>query len=675
MSLCVLTIASLLLCSPQEGKITFSCLGASVENTLVELSKATSLKLESVKELKGMPLIIAVKDMGRQEILDAVAEALSARWTQSGDTLLLAPDMARRRLLAQTARVNIELALKDQLSVSSERQSYTQAMNASFRAMEALKKATSSEEQAQYLGALYFMPSSAMTSFAASCVTAKELADLSPGERSVYASRPTQMQKPMTPRMQKSLQDYANSVNDYKERVGRIGFSPNLLLDKSVRQYIEGLMNQQKPPADPYIDIIAYESPWQYGISFRERSSQNSRQVMIYINRVTQAVLLQRDSKLSSLRNRVASQTVSPSPGAKKISAIIAPADRDTRSLVIDGRYYGMERNLTALNALSAEEFDDVMHPERVDPLTWYVGPAIGQLAEASGINFILSPSDACLVRIASFLGRANLRGDVFLNQLCAEPLSAFPDLISATPEMLILRQDFSGIPSGARATDRNALKLALESLATAPFIGPKQAKSLGFLIRDLPRSNSAWFTLASKPTITYGYAAQAAYDFFKLFDKEVFSSNRSGTSLRVSQLTAEQRDQLSRLVYGGSTTHVRAGSSGWFDVTEALPNGLPNDAELLIQLSAQYSVLAWKADPNVALSRSIPLAQADRSTMSDFSGYLPLEVNTWRVSLTYKGIVWGPTTYNADLDYAGRPVTDWQKLPPNFVDAIRSRG
>lgn len=211
--------AGLLLQAPQEpAKLTLDIPACRIEVLVDKLAAAGKTHLEIAQNLKGEVVTVRVKDVRLQDLLERIGKTLYAHWVpiQGGQRLEQAPELKQaeekaeeterlsevKDLLAQKAKEVGDLKPLTQKEIAA-------ALESRRKLIEQMRKQaqtgndgapqtfdTSAYEQNQNMQAR--APIGRLAARLALAIDPQVLANLNPGDRFVYATNPTRMQRPMS---------------------------------------------------------------------------------------------------------------------------------------------------------------------------------------------------------------------------------------------------------------------------------------------------------------------------------------------------------------------------------------------------------------------------------------------------------------------------------------------
>ena len=209
-----------LLVSFQAGRITLTEPGVSMKVLCADLGKASNMKLEAGPDVAGMSVVLRVRDLPAQEVMDKIAATAMATWVKLGDNQfrLQRSKEDRQRIWDQhikyrsgrfaTAVKNYDAATKpgdalDLAGYSSLIKREQELIN--DRGMDAYQR----HIQAQELRAK--RPFSKLLAELLLRIDPKSVAEIEPNSYRIYTNKPSALEFAFTGEVQPFLENFAKA--------------------------------------------------------------------------------------------------------------------------------------------------------------------------------------------------------------------------------------------------------------------------------------------------------------------------------------------------------------------------------------------------------------------------------------------------------------------------------
>ncbi|MBX3117843.1 MAG: hypothetical protein KF784_02175 [Fimbriimonadaceae bacterium] len=679
MQLLALVCGSLLLNTQpkQADSITFSCPGATVENALKQLSEATSLKLDASKELQGLPLIVCVKEMKLQALFDAIADCLSARWNENDNRWTLVPDSFKIRTRTEVANRRMIASLAQQLSVSFNEGALQRNIDSTVERLAKAAKATSSDEQNEFLSGGWELPVNYFSRRILGAVDPRDIANLMPGSRMVYSTKPTRAQRPFTHDMIRLLQKQEDLNRSFQRRLDAAGFKPSLILDAGMRRYFEERFKPVEPISGGTLIIVHPEYGGSVTAYFRDSSGRQGHETSInHDMRADNETIRDRSLIRQKILSRIPSTAKFDFSDRALLMARAVRPDPSVMKMTSGQNSTRFERSLATYRKFSAQDLQDWASPDRVDPTNWYVGEVIAKLAEYADLDVIASPADRCLNDMANVLGRSPIQAGSLIPSLVSYTINVLPDLLHLDGNTLILRQDMTNGVFSAQAVNRKSLAKVMPAIIVVPFLSVDHCRMLGWTNMYQTPLWMGWLQAGTPVQISQTYLNIPMIDLSRSLSETQLRAASSAQGLQISSLLPEQRSALHQIVYGASTQEIQnVPLNVQRDVTDVFENGVPTEAVLLINSRKTLTTLGWSVLDEIGVKGSFAMFGSNPQIIAELESYksfMPFYSENITLQIKFGDWLWRTAPMQADSGLSGPPVDSWQKLPAEYTAAIR---
>jgi hypothetical protein len=571
-----LVLACLLSAQP-ASTITYSSEAKPVGVVLQEISRATGLQMKADADAAHEIVLVEVKDMPLQSFLARLASVTSCVWDKASERWVLKPDQRRRTKEAE-----------------EEFQKRTQAISKSIQVLLKAQQGQAKDEgdpEKTDADPLTVSPlgdgsgSTALNRILANLDPAS-IAWIGPGLRGVWASNGATS-------MQRTLPDGSNElitawIQDHNSRAAKLKADAASKLPEGMPQGIIDMIHREsqpvsKPPAKALLVIKRSNVVMSWlGVQVSLVAYDNQGSPLVQ----TQTML---DFQLGDLMAKAATKSKTASPGTETP----IPFTDDSKALI---RAFGHGGAAGFMVSVPPDLRSKLMHPEKKDPLAYFVTDELQALAKHRGEQLIADLPDS------SFgLELAGTNGATTIEDVQRE-LDEGTTVAATTEEDCLLVRPAKPDEERRSRIDRDSLAVLLAAVEAKrqPSLDDVCAYALA---NEPPFSSSIGMTycMALVPSLmgislTSGMSNWNLYRLYGSLSSAQRENLRAGGRLLISDLSEPQRGYAAGLLFGadaqfraadkkpGSTDMISqvmgfllgSSSSGTMDPTELMPNGLP---------------------------------------------------------------------------------------------------
>lgn len=644
--------------------------GETVAALLNEASKQSGILMEAAPQTRNEIVIVSVKGVSLDAFRTHLAQAIGGVWKQEGDTWRLGRPLAvekaqiaaeRKRKLAD-ARVGVE---------NLEKQVADQPV---FDAQAAQRLATKvSNLYTKYKGHLSDAgglsesvalepqsPAGRLSIAAVGMLSAEQVADVGQGERVVYASNPTKAQRPLPGDLSKAIQRYVAEQTLYSKALRSVASS------KEWQNSYSPLLARATPKMPSGILLCTAHSPYNPSLTVEVMLLDAGGKYITEVN-----TLLDLDAPAAA------------TPPIKEGNVPLSPYAQ---------RFYDGMQQLSKGKTFIDDSvlMGQMEYPEKNDPLSFIA--ADGLLGVSEGKNLIACIPDDGLAEPAFTSiepdGKLNLaKFSNWLNGKCLAKQEA--DWLVATPVFPVqtreLRVDRGVIGPFFRQARRNngaTLNDILDVLTKVP------AKYTETLIPYM-----AFFLLPDLNAAIDDQNIEMLRVLGRLGPQQR-QGVLAGNPIRVSEMNLASHVDLNHLIYRADSpisisSSGPSGEDGFqgslaTEVTSALPNGVPEDAQFAVQVISSDVVIPDGGDspasgyrPMSAWSLGFMLGRAEHADPTDKREQVKIEKYRFGHSRRYQlqlrvseNISLGGQLNENNVP-RDKPAVTFDQLPQAFRDAV----
>lgn len=592
-------------------RVTVIARGATIGSVLKEVSKQTGVAVDAAEQIRDEVVIVSVKDASLPEFEQHIAEVLGAQWSKGGGVMRLVRPASLERAQAATER-RLRIA---EVTAGVEKLRKRVAAQAEFNETSARDVAQALDLiNTKYKGHLSDSPgleatielepktpSGRLAIAAVASLSPEQVADVDPGERIVYSTDPTQMQRRLPGRIGAAIERYRSEQRLYTQALSR------LPVGQGSGRFAVSDADPSKQDEVAAVIIVTARSPYNPNLT-----------VDVHLVR-KDGVFIGGARSLLDLGES--------SPTEKPIAQGKAPLSDDSIRFVAAS--IQLQKGKTFLD--DQYLLDQLTHPEKHDPLSYVVSDGVFTLGKEQ--NVIASVPDIGFIETA-FTAIANPkeldlgRFSNWLTNNCE--VKQTNGWFSASPKRKVqtrsLRVDRGTLGQFFRRCIENS-GIQIDDLAQFVSMMPRNymdtiAPMLAFFV--LPDLNAAVNDRTVEILRVYGRMIP---------DQRALLA--TGKPIAVENLVEASWADLNHLVFRADPplsyiSKTPPGKSGGFvqsvhtEVTNELPNGVPAKATILAFDNSSDAVIAdggtggGNYHPMTAWSLAYTLVRAERADPTD---------------------------------------------------------
>ncbi|HVT14114.1 MAG TPA: hypothetical protein VHE55_17765 [Fimbriimonadaceae bacterium] len=639
------------------------------------LSERFGKPLQVESRLSDEVVVLRMRNGGEQAIRDGLAQVLHAEWQPDHGGFKLVRSAVEQKKLEQ-ALLDAEAASIQKIVDKIQKQ-VGEAKSPGTRAAElvaAIKKQNDYVKEMHDSGKPAGIsldvprmagPAGRLLNELVVLIGAKELAKSDYREQRVYSNEPTKMEYPLPAGSEEAIREYEET-------------------DEQLQGYFQdGKLNIGTDPG-PYKDIFdAARKPG--GVGKIIVTIRGGRILVYGINIYT------RDGKLrtyaygnSSYVSPITTPTVNVKPVKIPLSKLaaelyaVSPAHPE---------YAGYDEwpKATPHKEFSAELWKDILNPDKVDPLSLFVGDAVEGVADQKGEDLIGCLPDSLYqaARACQSNGQVNVaQFEPFCGTLGGTRVEHVGGVTYFSPNWPTATES-ARLPRAALANVMKAYKAA----------GKETLDDLARFHYEAGWSYSNYIARIYLRLLEYSgveemYQAESHphqfYAFFGSLDDEQRRRVRSGEAIPFSALSPVQRKLGDVWAMAGASEEIEGQPDYMVFATEALPNGPPSTflfrcenedvPTIMIDRGGQesefpdhtYSIADWGR----MMARMSKLNKRDMRPMYVSNHYTIGRQQQEKYTLALSGVRWETETFKNDDPHRGEP-TSYSELPRELLDKI----
>lgn len=553
-------------------KVSYSSVATRLPKVLDALSEASKVKLQAAPDMAGEIVMVRVKDVTLQSVMDRIAEATSGRWEPDGAGFKLVADISMRRQEEQVVQTEYMRKLAKELNDKAEPLRKTpQLTRANIEAYlkppsppTGKKNAGNDDDEddagfdmSNIMGFNTPDPTDRLIIRLAMSIGANSLATVKPGDRVVYSTNPNSSQLGVGGGAG-AVNLFVQEQNVYVEKLGK----PEVPVIDDAENPMAGLMKQFMPRETSRQPVK--EMPAKVLLIVKRNALMGGLQLNVNLYDAQGNITFVGTDQLGDgggmfggMAAVRAVETSAVGAGEKTGTGQTKPpadpteiklSDRTKKLSALNGRFSdpaGMDQKIP----------DDVkemlLHPEDNDPLSFAPSDALTTLADKRNMPLVADLPDNMISYMEIFAGGEKRTLGQFLESLKSEKTG----VITEKEGFLVFKP---ADPSGARSqrVDRPSLgKLLRASHDNGGVTLDEMADYAA--INPSPMSTPAAMVSLSffAPEVAQGgMGAPMDWDllrFYGLLAPSMRTALVNGTPLPFSQLSAVQRKAVERIVFG----------------------------------------------------------------------------------------------------------------------------
>ena len=606
--------------------VEYSSVARPVAAVLADLAKSTGLNIQTAKTMANEYVIVGVKAMPLDQLLNRIAEVTTGKWEEADGRMLLVRDLSRMRLEEQNDRRRRLDALQKGIQ----------------KLLESLqpKKPDAKPGQNTVTASVAFgqggtgvfgdgvntsSPVGRAIVKLVAGLGANAFVDIGKDGRVVFATTPNRMQRSLPSNAGSILDQLVKEQNDYARKLEQDRAGKDEEIDAKLKEFVQmfGIGADEKPIERPAVKaiLVAERQGFFPGI-----------QVSLRLFDQQGKVLLNGMGFLESGDASMFGDLTAFMPGAEK-----KPAPKtDPNEAEIELSPLAKERDamkMDVMNPAAPKPMSDalrqaLLHPEEHDPLSFKDSEALIATAKAKNLDLVANLPDSISGGAMAFaLGSGEavkLTPSKYLADLKANKALT----VNATDTELVVRPT-NMVDARRERADRFALGTIIRAADT------KGAASLADIAGYAAVAESPYDTPAATIYLTMfapnaranGMSGMVNWNLLRFFGRLAPDQRQglidNGGRIAIGQLSSDQQNLMARIVFGANAQLRvdRPGEKpreegGFMDMiasfmgnggnkdfrdepTEIMPNGLPPQGYVTIAAEKDYVVFpAEKTNP-----------------------------------------------------------------------------
>lgn len=577
-----------------QAPITFTHRAAPVGRVLAQLSEKSKLKLEALPAVASDVVLVSVKDVPLQAVLERIATVTSAEWRQDGDVYRLAPAAGIRNREAQdeaTAKVTaIRASIAERLKPPAP--------------MKSTGDAEVDKEMASFQDNM--MGDKPILRILQN-VDLRALSTIGPNERVVFSTQPTRMQHPLP----------ANS-----------GTQINLLVAEH-NKTAKAMNNADKDADDAMPPGVEMPDFVKEMIEQRTKPVGEVSKGLLIVSRMgfggfgglnVELVLYNREGKVAYKNNTMLTEqsaamtrAIENAQGKTPAAGKKTPVELSPDTKVVQSTFR-KATGMTGSFAVSPEAKALLYRPDVHDPLSFASTDSLLAVAKKQGRPIIANLPDAMEEGSAFMMGPS---GDPMVEDIESDLKSAEHLRTIADPTFLLVKPSQ---PAAARQDrlDRAALAALMQAvdkkgIPTLDDIAAYATKASNPMEGGIGASYVAMLAPGAFSMSMSGFTNWDALRFYGLLSPEARQNLAGGGRIAFGTLNPALSGQLQKMVFGTQANlqvegtnqkpeaETMASMMRMFGVgadrdfrtepTEAMPNGLPADGFVSANVANDFFV------------------------------------------------------------------------------------
>ena len=603
----------------QEKLVTFEAKAGSVGEMLKSLSGNAGVAVEAAPAMAAEIVLVSVKDMPVQKLLDQIAIVTVGTWQKEGELLRLVPDVAKRRAQAVT------MASNDLKEIQTGLKKLAESLNPPKEG----QNQGSAEEQMFGMFGQQTRTGTQVIARLAAGLNAQTLANIEAGQRIVYSSTPTRMQVPL-PNAGAANQLVAKWISENNEIAAKTAntgteIPPGLGMSAEEMEALGSMWGDMfaRPKkiteAPAKVLLVASRSGGGWMQMFGMGESVTLK-VLVFDKEGN--VMLQQDHSLEDY-----SEMMVPDPSEEEEPPTEETPAQEPKETPIkfSETALAMQKifNISDARQITESSIDPkieavLMRPDLHEPLSFTVSEAILASAAHKKMDVIASVPDDAISFMSSFGGEA-LTIESFL--------AMFED-----NEMLVLKEE-AGLWTISSANIDATNKARINRTSLASIIAASRSKSVPSLddIADFAAANEdplsngiamTYLTAFAPSLMQAGFGQGMNWKMLRLYGQMGPGQRqmmKDGKPMSFASLSPQQSETVRKMVFGTeanlqvvdpnakksglrlmdtmfSFAGTQRSKSYKQEPTEVMPNGLPPQGQILVAVQkTQYALQMTK--------------------------------------------------------------------------------
>lgn len=595
-----------------DKKVTFACRAARVPVLLEALSQHVGVSLKTVPALEDEVLVVDVHDLPLRDLLTKIGDESLSEWNRTEGVWYLSKSSVKVRELAKSERARKIESIKKVMAQIADEIREPISVDSVQKRIEEMRKLDEQSERfdAQRYSRRMTLARQNPVGRALSRLFLKldpaQLVDLGPGERVVFSSHPTPMQRPLPAGATQIIANLAAEQRDYAAILGSLPPSNEADFDvsfgrpapkkpfKSTPARVLLVVTDERYSETPTVSLRVYDEKGAPLASYEFWPSQ-----------------LEWDARERQAKPP-ANSDPSPiqfSPDSVAYSTALAKI-RDRRS--------------GDLPDIAPEWLDRLARPDLFEPLSYGATDLLVQMAKSKGGQLVLSVRDElgqtfsqlAIAKRLPTLGEASH----LLGARAVDGWFALEPIVGAPPpnraRRAAMARFFADIRAKGRVTLDNLAQLALAGEArqwglatmTAPAFMTELA--LNWWDKGNIEAIRLYGTLNAQQRALLATGKGVPYQSLAPLQKSLVNRLIFGADAILNVEDGQDEAPVTREEYEEEISMF--GDPGWLgEPTNALPRGIPNDAILTLtskvgpvifpsdSASADRGGFVWAVDPD----------------------------------------------------------------------------
>lgn len=696
-------------------KVTYKTVAVPVQRAVAEIAAISGTRLEVADAASRNILVISVKDVPLSELLDRIATAISGEWTTDAEGI--------RRLNYSTAQIRKEEAAEHEArakKIANALAELRKKLDEKPKPQDPNAKLNEMERAQMFFGQMATMtPTNRAIILIASRLDPGLLASMKKGDRVVFATTPTPMQRPLG-NISAVIQDLIVANNQKAEEAALAkkaqqegGIPKTVEQERTERQMRETFgamfgdtLQEPKVINEPPAKVLLIATT---GGGFPFMGLGNEITVQLKLFNANGEVVLRGSQSLNldtSFVDLMAASAQEPKPETGKpikFSALTQEFNSLSRVNMMAG--FGPDRRP------SAELAKQLTQPDKYDPLSYAPSEALHAVAETKNLNVVANLPDY-LVGMAETFSRGT--GGTVESFLSGLETGGNVEIKTEGAWMTIRPSR----PAEARAgrLDRSALA-ALISAAEKKLVPTLDDFAAYALKNEAPMETPValpYIMLFAPNAMSQGMRGMTNWTMLRLYGSLTQGQRealRSGARVSVVSLLPGQRALVEKMAFGSESKlkverdgERPRGEMGFMELiqqfmpqpardfrdepTEIMPNGIPQQAYITAAVSNETVAMIARSDNSavrmfgalgadeIAMLKFVstfPGAEEAAAMMPKFDSLLLGSREVWDFTFTVAPRVTMQESLQNDAVAQGSPVA-YESAPTSFQERVARR-
>jgi len=602
-----------------DQKVTFQTKASGAGQVLQALAEKTGVQVEASPAVAREIILVSVKEMALQRLLDEVANVTVGAWQKEGDVLRLVPDVGKRRGQA----VSIEKA---------ELETIQNGLAGLAKALEPKKPGEEKNDDTEAMfGQMFGMGGGAglrVIARLALGLSPQVLATIPSGERIVFSSNPTRMQRPL-PNSGAANADVAAWIDERNKaaaNAGNQGLPPGLgEISQEELELLGSFMGDmfQRPKkitSQPAKLILVASKGGGFMRMFGLGGGVNLK-VVIY-DTEGNAILQQEHSLEANMFDGMPEMPEPEGEGEGEAPPTEEPKETPIKFSEISTamqKIFNISDPRRITEGSIDPKFEDILiRPDVNEPLSFTASEAILAVAEHKKVDVVANIPDTAISFFSNFGG---------------EPMTIEGFTAELADNESIVQDEKDGLWTLAPKNVEEAAKNRLDRKSLADLIVGARKKVVPSLdevaafaaANEDPMSNGlamTYITAFAPSLMQQGFGMGVNWNMLRLYGQLGSGQRqlvRSGQPIAFGSLSPAQSETVRKMLFGTESNlqvisgepkkpqlrmmdmmmgfaRGRGGTSYKQEPTEIMPNGLPPQGQIQVQVTeTQFAIQVTK--------------------------------------------------------------------------------